>query len=251
MKIDLNCDMGESFGRYSLGDDAAMLAYVSSANIACGLHAGDALVMQQTVQLALQAGAAVGAHPGYPDLQGFGRRAMALTPEEVEAVVLYQVGALAGFARAQQAELSHVKPHGALYNQAAKDRSLAAAIARGVARFSKNLILVGLAGSCLVEMGAAAGLRAAAEGFADRAYQPDGTLAPRSQPGAVLVDPEQAAAQALRLVKTGILITSGSQSTTLPVETICLHGDTPHALSFASAVRIALNQAGVQVARLF
>ena len=250
MKIDLNCDMGESFGRYSLGDDAAMLAYVSSANIACGLHAGDALVMQQTMQLALQAGAAVGAHPGYPDLQGFGRRAMALTPEEVEAVVLYQVGALAGFAQAQRAELSHVKPHGALYNQAAKDRSLAAAIARGVARFSKNLILVGLAGSCLVEMGTAAGLRAAAEGFADRAYQPDGMLAPRSQPGAVFVDPEQAAAQALRLVQTGILITTGSQSAILPVETICLHGDTPHALSFAAAVRSTLNQAGVQVARL-
>lgn len=250
MKIDLNCDMGESFGRYSLGDDAAMLAYVSSANIACGLHAGDALVMQKTVQLALQAGAAVGAHPGYPDLQGFGRRAMALTPEEVEAVVLYQVAALAGFARSEQVELSHVKPHGALYNQAAKDCCLAAAIARGVARFSKDLILVGLAGSCLVEMGIAAGLRAAAEGFADRAYQPDGTLVPRSQPGAVLVDPEQAAAQALRLVQTGILITSGSQSTTLPVETICLHGDTPHALSFATAVRSALNQAGVKVTRL-
>jgi len=227
-----------------------MLAYVSSANIACGLHAGDALVMQQTMQLALQAGAAVGAHPGYPDLQGFGRRAMVLTPEEVEAVVLYQVGALAGFAQAQRAELSHVKPHGALYNQAAKDRSLAAAIARGVARFSKNLILVGLAGSCLVEMGTAAGLRAAAEGFADRTYQPDGMLAPRSQPGALFVDPEQAAAQALRLVQTGILITTGSQSAILPVETICLHGDTPHALSFAAAVRSTLHQAGVQVARL-
>ena len=184
--MDLNCDMGESFGRYELGEDEAVLDWVTSANIACGLHAGDPLVMERTVRLAVQKGVRIGAHPGYPDLQGFGRRVLDLTAEEVEAFTLYQVSALAGFARANGTELAHVKPHGALYNQAARDRGLADAIASGVKRFSPGLVLVGLAGSALIEAGQAAGLRVANEGFPDRAYNPDGSLRSRRLPGAVL-----------------------------------------------------------------
>ena len=247
-KIDLNCDMGESFGRYSLGSDAEIVRYVTSANIACGFHAGDPLVMSATVALAAAAGVSIGAHPGYPDLQGFGRRNMELSPAEVEALVLYQVGALAGFARAAGVELVHVKPHGALYNQAAKDRSLAKAIARGVARFSRKLILVGLAGSRLVDAAIDAGLPTASEGFADRAYNPDGSLRPRSLPGAVYADPAAAAAQAVSLAQQGIPITAGSHQTCYaPVDTLCIHGDTPGAPEFAHAVRAALAGAGIEV----
>jgi UPF0271 protein len=246
-KIDLNCDMGESFGRYSLGSDAEIVRYVTSANIACGFHAGDPLVMSATVALAAAAGVSIGAHPGYSDLQGFGRRNMELSPAEVEALVLYQVGALAGFARAAGVELVHVKPHGALYNQAAKDRSLAKAIARGVARFSRKLILVGLAGSRLVDAAIDAGLPTASEGFADRAYNPDGSLRPRSLPGAVHADPAAAAAQAVSLAQQGIPITAGSQTHYVPVDTLCIHGDTPGAAAFARAVRAALEEAGIEV----
>jgi 5-oxoprolinase (ATP-hydrolysing) subunit A len=246
-KIDLNCDMGESFGRYSLGSDAEIVRYVTSANIACGFHAGDPLVMSATVALAAAAGVNVGAHPGYPDLQGFGRRNMELSPAEVEALVLYQVGALAGFARTAGVELVHVKPHGALYNQAAKDRSLAAAVARGVARFSRELILVGLAGSRLVEAAVEAGLPTASEGFADRAYNPDGSLRARSLPGAVHADPAVAAAQAVSLAQQGIPITAGSQTRYVPVDTLCIHGDTPGAADFAQRVRAALGEAGIAV----
>jgi len=245
--IDLNCDMGESFGRYSLGSDAEIIRYVTSANIACGFHAGDPLVMSATVALAKAAGVGIGAHPGYPDLQGFGRRSMELSPAEVEALVLYQVGALSGFARAAGVELVHVKPHGALYNQAARDPMLAAAIARGVARFSRELILVGLAGSRLVEAAIDSGLPAASEGFADRAYNPDGSPMSRSLPGAVHADPAAAAAQAVRLAQQGIPITAGSQTRYVPVDTLCIHGDTPGAFDFARVVRAALDGAGIEV----
>jgi UPF0271 protein len=239
MAIDLNCDLGESFGRYTVGDDENVLKYVTSANVACGLHAGDPLVMQATVRLAVEHGVAVGAHPGYPDLQGFGRRVMDMTPEEVEAFVLYQIGALAGFSRAGGVELAHVKPHGALYNQAAKDRVLADAIARATAHFSKQLILVGLAGSKLLEAGQEAGLRTAGEGFPDRAYNPDGSLRSRKEPGAVLESLEEICAQAVRLAKEG-----------MGVQTLCIHGDSPHAGERAAAVRAALEGAGVQIAKL-
>ncbi len=240
LSIDLNCDMGESFGRYALGADSQVLEWVTSANIACGLHAGDPLVMQQTVSLAARRGAAIGAHPGYPDLQGFGRRVMDLTAEEVEAFVLYQVGALAAFTRAAGAELVHVKPHGALYNQAARDAALAAAIARGVARFSRGLILVGLAGSRLPEAGLEAGLQVASEGFPDRAYNPDGSLRSRREAGAVLESVEAVCAQALRLVREG-------PGAGIRVETLCIHGDGPHAPEFARAVRQTLEAAGIRV----
>jgi UPF0271 protein len=247
MSTDLNCDMGESFGVYRLGQDEAVMPYITSANIACGFHAGDPRVMQATLRLARRHRVAVGAHPGYPDLQGFGRRSMDLAPEEVEAMVLYQIGALAGFARSEGIELAHVKPHGALYNQAAKDPSLAAAVARGVARFSQSLVLVGLAGSELLAAGQEAGLRIASEGFTDRAYEPDGSLRSRRLPGSLLETPEQALAQATRLAREGITAIVDGHPQVWPVDTLCLHGDTPNAAAFACALREGLAQAGIEV----
>jgi len=236
--IDLNCDCGESFGAYRLGDDAAILPLITSANIACGFHAGDPSVMRHTLRLAAQVGVAVGAHPGYPDLQGFGRREMTFTPAEVEGLILYQVGALAALARAEGVELTHVKPHGALYNQAAKDAALAGAIAQAVKAFSRELILVGLAGSQLVAAGIELGLTTAGEAFPDRAYNADGTLRSRNLPGAVLEDPAQVAANAVQLAQRE------------GVQTLCLHGDNPSALENARQVRAALAAAGVGLARL-
>lgn len=241
MTIDLNCDMGESFGRYTLGQDAALMPLITSTNIACGYHAGDPLVMQATLRLARQLGVAAGAHPGWPDLQGFGRREMAFSPAEVEALVLYQIGALAALARAEGIELTHVKPHGALYNQAARDPGLAAAVARAVQRFSRNLVLVGLAGSHSLAAAAEIGLDTAAEGFPDRAYLADGSLLPRSQPGAVLETPAEVAQNAVRLAQEGI----GAHA----LATLCLHGDHPHAVENARAVRDALQFAGIPLAR--
>jgi len=242
MHIDLNSDLGESFGAYRLGDDAAMMPYITSANVACGYHAGDPQVMDATVRLCGAAGVRVGAHPSTPDLQGFGRREMSLAPDEAEVLVLYQVGALAGFARANGVELTHVKPHGALYNQAARDPALAAAIARGVRRFSRELALVGLAGSALYAAAVEAGLRALSEGFPDRAYNPDGSLRSRRLPGAVLDDPAQVAANAVRLAREGIAVQGGQH---IPVDTLCLHGDNPIAVEAAKAVRRALEEAGL------
>ncbi len=241
MTIDLNCDMGESFGRYKLGQDAALMPLITSVNVACGYHAGDPLVMQATLRLAKQHGVAVGAHPGWPDLQGFGRREMAFSPAEVEALMLYQIGALAGLARAEGLELTHVKPHGALYNQAARDPVLAAAVARAVQRFSRDLILVGLAGSHSPAAAAEIGLPYAAEGFPDRAYLPDGSLLPRNQPGAVLDSPADVAGNAVRLAREGF----GTHA----IDTLCLHGDHPRAFENARAVRDALQLAGVGIAR--
>jgi 5-oxoprolinase (ATP-hydrolysing) subunit A len=248
--MDLNCDMGESFGAYALGQDAVVMPFITSANIACGYHAGDPLVMAASVALAAQHGVAVGAHPGHPDLQGFGRRSMDLTPEEVEALTLYQIGALAGFTRAAGVELVHVKPHGALYNQAAKDIALARAIARAVAKFSAQLILVGLAGSALVTAGEEAHLHTASEGFPDRAYNPDGSLRSRKLPGAVLEDPAEVLAHALELAARGIKVESGSQTRYIAVDTLCLHGDHAHSGENARKVRGALEAAGIAVARL-
>jgi UPF0271 protein len=235
--IDLNCDLGESFGSYSLGNDAAIMPFITSANIACGFHAGDPSVMQVTVQLAKKHGVAIGAHPGWPDLQGFGRREMKITPAETEALVLYQIGALAGFVRAEGFELRHVKPHGALYNQAAKDTALAEAIARAVKRFSVNLILVGLAGSGLVEAGRAIGLKVAGEAFPDRGYNPDGTLMSRNLPGAVLTEPQEVAKNAARLAREGIRF---GERVIIP-DTLCLHGDHPQAVENARQVREILS----------
>ena len=250
MSIDLNCDMGESFGRYTLGTDTEIMPYITSANIACGLHASDPLVMDRTVRMAKDQDVGIGAHPGFPDLQGFGRRNMQLSPEEAEAFILYQVSALAGFAEAAGARLVHVKPHGALYNQAARDRDLAGAIARGVARFDTTLILVGLAGSALIDAGQEAGLPVAREAFADRAYEVDGSLRPRRLPGAVLHDASQAAAQAVRIARDGLVVAYSGQEIPVQAETLCIHGDTPTALTIAGAIRQALVEAGVEVAPL-
>ena len=249
MRIDLNADVGESFGAWSLGEDEALIPHVTSVNVAAGLHAGDPMTIARTVALAVRHGAAIGAHPGYPDLSGFGRRAMALTPDEIEATVLYQVGAVAAFARAGGGDLRHVKAHGALYNRAARDEAAAAAIARAVIRFSPSLVLVGLAGSALIAAGREAGLAVAEEVFADRAYEPDGTLRSREHADAVLDEPEAAAAQALALVRGGVQALDGT-AVTLRADTICVHGDLPGAAARAKAVRAALEADRVEVRAL-
>ena len=248
MRVDLNADLGEGFGAYTVGDDAAVLAFVTSANVACGFHGGDPRVMDRTVALAVRRAVAVGAHPGHFDLRGFGRRPIPAEPDEIEADVLYQVGALAAFAHAHGTRLAHVKPHGALYNQAAADPGIARAVARGVARADRSLVLVGLAGSgTMREAAAAEGLRFAAEAFADRRYEADGTLRSRRLPDAVLTDPDAVAAQALAIVRDGRATAADGSAVTLRADTLCIHGDAPNAGAVAEAVRGALAHAGVDV----
>jgi 5-oxoprolinase (ATP-hydrolysing) subunit A len=242
--MDLNADLGEGM------DDAAILPFLTSANVACGLHAGGPLVMDRTVALALERGVRVGAHPSYADRENFGRTAQHLSREEVCALVLYQVAALDGLVRARGGSLSHVKAHGALYNQAAKDLDLACAIADAVRAFRRGLHLVGLAGSLQVEAARAAGLRAVGEAFADRRYLPDGSLMPRSLPGAVLDDPAEAAEQALSIAKEGFAVASDGARVRIDAQTLCLHGDTPGAVRMAQAVRRRLEAAGVEIAPL-
>jgi 5-oxoprolinase (ATP-hydrolysing) subunit A len=249
VKIDLNCDCGESFGAWEIGADAALLPHVTSANVACGAHAGDPDVMRLTVRLARELGVAVGAHPGYPDLQGFGRRALAMSPEEIEASVLAQIGALYAVARAEGVELAHVKPHGALANQAAVSSPIAVAIARAVAAFSPELIFVALAGSAMAAAGAEAGLRVAREAYADRAYEADGTLRSRRLPGALLHD-ERCLAQVLSIVANGYALTVDGQQVPIAADSICLHGDTPGAAERAAFLRAGLERAGVEVTAL-
>ncbi len=246
MRIDLNADVGESYGAWPLGEDEALIPWVTSVNVAAGVHAGDPLTIERTVSLAMAHGVAIGAHPGYPDLAGFGRRAMALTAAEIEVSVLYQVGAVAGFARGAGTQLRHVKAHGALYNRAARDRAAADAIARAVRRFDPALVLVGLAGSALVAAGREAGLEVAEEAFADRAYEPDGSLRSREHDDAVLEDPAAAATQAVAIVRGKLRARDGSPLA-LPADTICVHGDLPGAAARARAVREALEAAGVVV----
>lgn len=231
-------------------DDAAILPFVTSANIACAMHAGDPETMDKTVSLALEHGIRIGAHPGYADRENFGRKALGISLGAVEALVLYQVAALEGFVRSRGGELFHVKPHGALYNQAAKHLGLAEAIARGIRRFNPGLVLVGLAGSSLIEAARQLGLPLAEEAFADRRYLADGTLSPRGRPGAVLADPNEAAAQALLIAKGGAVIAEDGARIALRADTICLHGDTPGAQSIASAVRQKLEREGVVIAPL-
>ncbi len=250
MKIDLNSDMGESFGRYRLGADADLMALVTSANIACGLHASDPLVMERTVRLAQEHEVGIGAHPGFPDLQGFGRRPISFPPDELEAFILYQLGALSAFVKVNGAELVHVKPHGALYNQAAQDLPMAQAIARAVVRFDRGLILVGLADSYLIEAGLEVGLRVAREAFAERAYELDGSLRARRLPGAVLQDPAAAAKQAVSIARGGWVEAYTGEQVAVQAETLCLHGDTPGAVQLARAVRDALATAGVTVSSM-
>jgi len=248
--IDLNCDMGESFGAWTMGRDAELMDYVSSVNIACGFHAGDPSVMRRTVETAAEKGVAVGAHPGYPDLQGFGRRAMTFSPQEVFDMVLYQAAALKGICEASGTRLHHVKPHGALYNTAAKDRGLANAIARAVKSLDPDLILYGLSGSLLISEAEAEGLRTASEVFADRTYQPDGSLTPRSQPDALIHDTEQASIQVMRMVREQSVGATTGENVPLRTETVCIHGDGENAVKFARAIREKLLENGVEIVAL-
>lgn len=250
LRVDLNCDMGESFGPYVIGNDEQILDFVTSANVACGLHAGDPIVMRRTVRLAAEKHVAVGAHPGFNDLEGFGRRYMEVTPQEARDLVVYQTGALWGFARAEGIELQHVKPHGALYNAAAVNRELADAIAAGVYEVDADLILFGLAGSELVAAGERAGLRTASEAFADRTYQSDGRLTSRRQPDALILDHDVAVAQAVRLVTEGKVRSQQGTDVDVRADTICLHGDGPEALPFARLIRERLEGSGIEVRRL-
>lgn len=245
--IDLNCDLGESFGAYELGLDAEVLPHISSANIACGFHASDPLVMAKTVSLAKAAGVSIGAHPGLPDLQGFGRRNMDISPEEARTMVLYQVGALAAFCRAAKTELHHVKAHGALYNMAAKDIRLAKAIAQAVKDFDSQLILVGLAGSRMMEAAAELGLRSASEVFADRAYEEDGSLVGRSKPGAMIEDEDEAIARVLRMAGEGRVKAISGKDISVRADSVCVHGDGPQALAFVLKIRAALEKASVEI----
>jgi UPF0271 protein len=245
--IDLNCDMGESFGAYSIGADVEVMRSITSANVACGYHGGDPAVMRRTVKLAREARVAVGAHPGLPDLAGFGRREMKVTPREVEDMVLYQIGALAAMAASEGVRLQHVKAHGALYNMAVRDAALADAIARATLAFDSSLILFGLPGSELLRAGRAAGLAVAAEGFADRAYEPDGSLTPRSRSGSVIHDPEAVVKRALRMVVEGVVTAADGQDIAMHVDTLCTHGDTPGAHQLTRLLRDGLEKAGVAV----
>lgn len=242
MHVDLNADLGEG-----APDDAELLALVSSANIACGWHAGDARLMQATVAAALERGVAIGAHPSYPDRENFGRSEMQLAPADIRADLIYQIGALDALVRAAGGRLHHVKPHGALYNQAARDPALADAIADAVLDVNPSLALYGLAGSELLKAAERAGLRAVAEVFADRGYRADGSLVPRSQPGAFVEDTDEAVARTLRMVSEGVVQSVTGEVVPLQVQTICLHGDGAHALAFARALHHALNLAGVEL----
>jgi len=248
MRIDLNSDLGESFGPWPMGQDAALMDSISSANVACGFHAGDPGAMRATIALGREKGVAIGAHPGFQDLVGFGRREMKATPAEVEDLVLYQVSALAGMASAQGVRLQHVKAHGALYNMACRDRALADAIAKAVAAFDRSLILFGLPNSELLRAGAAAGLSIAAEVFADRAYEPDGSLTSRTTPGSVIHDTSKVVERAIKMVRDKQVIAVDGSTISLKADTICLHGDTPGAADHAKAVRRGLEAAGISVA---
>ena len=247
-RVDLNADLGESFGVYTLGDDTALLRVVTSVGIACGFHAGDPGTMARVVGLAAGRGVALGAHPGLPDLAGFGRRRMEVTPAEVRDLVTYQIGALAGFAAREKQTLQHVKPHGALYALAEEDPAIAAAIAQAVQEWDPKVILFGLSGGRLVAAGNALGLQTASEVFADRAYSPDGSLVPRSALNAVLHDPAVVAARMALWARTGMFLAAdGSTALQLAADTICLHGDSPGAAALAVRVRSVLEAEGVRV----
>ena len=250
MRVDLNCDLGESFGAWTLGADEAIMPFITSANIACGFHAGDARVMERTVRLAIQHHVAIGAHPGFPDLVGFGRRALDATSDEIESDVLYQIGALDAFVRSSDKRLTHVKVHGALYNLAAAKPGIANAIARAIKRFDAHLVMVGLAGSAMIDAAQKLGLRHAREGFCDRAYQSDGTLVSRREKNSRLSDPELAAKQALQIVLEQSVATISGEKIPLIADTLCIHGDAPTAPAMARAVRESLEKNDVTVAPL-
>src|SRR6185369_1384218 len=246
-RVDLNCDMGESFGAYRIGADDEVFPFITSANVACGFHGGDPSVMRSTLEKARHHQVAVGAHPSLPDLIGFGRRNMDITPDDAYDMVVYQVGALLGFARVAGVQLQHVKAHGALYNMAAVNRDLAGAIARAVRDVDRGLVLFGLPGSHLITEGEAVGLTTACEAFADRNYMSDGSLVSRRRPDAHVHDASEAVARAIRMVREGKVRPVDGDDISMRVDTICLHGDGPHAAEFAKRLRGAFEQSGIAV----
>jgi len=244
VSVDLNADVGEGM------EDAQLLPYVTSANVACGIHAGDPVTMDQTVETALSRGVRVGAHPGYPDRENFGRVLVEMSADEIENLVVYQVAALDGFVRSRGGRMTHVKPHGALYHSGAEFPDVARAIAEGVRRVGSGLVLVGAAGSLLIGAGQDAGLPVAEEAFADRRYRADGTLVPRGRPGAVIVDPEEAAEQAVGLARDRLVVAEDSSRLSIRADTICLHGDTPGAVEIARRIHERFRTAGIRIAPL-
>ncbi|MBY7144142.1 LamB/YcsF family protein [Virgibacillus sp. NKC19-3] len=250
MRIDLNSDMGESFGAYTIGADEGLLKHITSANIACGSHAGDPHVMDKTVALAKKYHVAVGAHPGFPDIAGFGRRMIDFSPDEIYRLVVFQIGALQAICKIHNVSMQHVKPHGALYNLASYNREVAVAIARAVYDLDSNLILYGLAGSELLVAGRNKGLRVAAEVFADRTYQPDGSLTSRRQADAVIEDVDVAVQQVERIIREGLVKAANEELVQIEADTICVHGDGTNAVCFVEKLRKALEEAGVEVARI-
>ena len=249
-KIDLNCDLGESFGAYTMGMDERVIPLISSCNIACGYHASDPLVMRKTVAMAKEAGIGIGAHPGFPDLMGFGRRNMAVSPEEAAAYITYQLGALYAFAKSMHTRLQHVKPHGALYNMAGKDYRLALAIAKAVKDFDPSLILMGLSGSESVRAAEEIGIPVAREVFADRAYMPDGSLVPRSMEGAMIRDENEAIRRVIRMVKEHKVTAIDGTDIEIVPDSVCVHGDNEKALTFVTQIRSALEAEGIGIAPL-
>lgn len=246
-RVDLNCDLGESFGQYKLGEQEEILNYITSANVACGFHAGDPTVMRETVKMAIAKGVKIGAHPGLPDLNGFGRRPMQITPQEGYDMVVYQIGALQGFLSTFGEKMQHVKPHGALYNMAAKDQALSEAIAQAVYDVSPELVLFGLAGSELTMAGEKLGLQTAHEVFSDRTYQADGSLTSRTQSDALVTDEEQSVNQVVTMVKEGYIKSQQQTKVLLRADTVCIHGDGIHALAFAKYIRNTLEKNNINV----
>ncbi len=249
-RVDLNCDLGESFGAYIMGMDDRVIPSITSANVACGYHASDPVVMEKTIALCKANHVAVGAHPGFPDLMGFGRREMKLAPYEAKAYMLYQMGALEAFCRSAGVEMNHVKPHGALYNMAARDASLAKAICQAIWEFDKSLVLLALAGSEMTRAAHEMGLAVAQEVFADRGYEEDGSLVARSRPGAMITDEDEAVKRVVRMVKEGKVMAVTGRDVPVKVDSICIHGDGEHALAFAQRIRDALAASGVQLVPL-
>ncbi|TAK81605.1 MAG: LamB/YcsF family protein [Betaproteobacteria bacterium] len=247
-RIDINCDMGESYGAWKMGADAEVMPYISSANIACGFHGGDPATIRKTVRLAVEHGVAVGAHPSLPDLQGFGRRVMKISPQDMYDLVVYQAGAVEAFARAAGARLHHVKCHGALYNMAANDEALSEAMARAVKDLGGEVMLYALSNSKMMEIGKQKGLRVAGEVFADRGYSDDGTLAPRERPGGMIEDANQAVERALGMVETGYVTSLSGKPIPVSADTLCLHGDQAGAVVFAKAIRKAFKEKGIDIA---
>lgn len=250
MKIDLNCDLGESFGNYKIGMDEEVIKFISSANIACGFHASDPLVMVKTVSLAKESGVSIGAHPGYPDLVGFGRRNMNVAPEELKAMVQYQIGALNAFCKASGVKMNHVKPHGAMYNMAAKDEKLAIAISAGIAEVDDSLILLGLSGSELLKAANQIGLKCANEVFADRAYEEDGSLVARTKAGAVITNEEEVIERVIKMIKEHKVKAITGKEIEIKPDSICVHGDNPKALNFVKVIRERLIKENIKIEAL-